>query len=65
MYSLRVDCYPEAMENGNDRERIVATCVECGAVYAAVELPNKGLRPIGRRDGCGSCGGTEFAPLAS
>lgn len=51
------------MDEWDEGSRIVAACDACGAVYAAIELANKGIVPIGSRDGCASCGGTEFTPL--
>ena len=50
------------MEDGDDQTRTVAACLECGSVYAALELKDGKLRPIGSRDGC-SCGSTSFADL--
>ena len=44
-------------------QRLVASCVGCGSVYAALEVPNGEIQPIGSRNGCASCGGTTFAPL--
>lgn len=50
------------MTDGDD-ERLVAACEQCGSMYAALELPNGEIRPIGSRDGCTSCGGTAFTPV--
>lgn len=53
----------QEMGKGTDKSRIVAACVECGTVYAALRLPDGKIQPIGSRNGCGSCGETEFIPL--
>lgn len=48
---------------GKQRTRLVAVCEDCGSMYAAFELPDGEIRPIGNRKGCASCNGTEFSPL--
>lgn len=53
------------MDDADEEVRVLAACEGCGAVYAAIELSNNGLQPIGSRTGCGSCGGKEFTPLTN
>ncbi|TYL36895.1 hypothetical protein CV102_20545 [Natronococcus pandeyae] len=53
------------MADGNGESHLMAACDECGAVYAAVRLSKERIVPIGSRDGCGSCGSTEFRPLST
>lgn len=48
--------------NGDDADRMIAACTDCGALYAATELSDGSILPIGRRDGC-RCGGTEFTKV--
>lgn len=50
------------MDADDENSRLVAACDDCGSVYAAVELSNGDVQPIGKRNGC-SCGGTEFSPV--
>ncbi|MFC4542035.1 hypothetical protein ACFO5R_08860 [Halosolutus amylolyticus] len=51
------------MDDSDDAQaRTVAACVQCGSIYAAIELDGGGLQPIGSRDGC-SCGSTSFTDL--
>ncbi|SFC30039.1 hypothetical protein SAMN05444422_106279 [Halobiforma haloterrestris] len=50
------------MSDDDSESRVVAACVDCGSVYAALSRSD-GIRPIGTRDGCASCGGTEFTTL--
>lgn len=52
------------MADRGEGSRIVAACVHCGSVYAALELPGGAIQPIGSRTGCASCGETEFTPVA-
>ena len=47
-----------------DESRLIGVCAKCGSMYAALEFPNGSIRPIGSRDGCTSCGATEFVPLS-
>ncbi|APX96337.1 hypothetical protein SAMN05421809_2429 [Natronorubrum daqingense] len=51
------------MGGDDETSRLMATCVECKSVFAALEFPNGTIQPIGSRDGCTSCGATEFEPL--
>ena len=51
------------MTGGEDSERLVAACENCGSVYAALKRPSGDVRPIGSLDGCATCDGTEFVPL--
>jgi uncharacterized Zn finger protein len=53
------------MPERDGESHLMAACEACGAVYAAMTLPSKRIVPIGTRDGCGSCGGTEFTPLTT
>ncbi|WP_222918125.1 hypothetical protein [Natrinema sp. SYSU A 869] len=50
------------MDERDDNRRTIAVCEQCGALYAALELAEDKLRPIGRRDGC-QCGSTDFSPV--
>ncbi|MCU4924757.1 hypothetical protein OB905_02000 [Halobacteria archaeon AArc-dxtr1] len=52
------------MGNTDGGSRIIGACTACGSMYAAVELSGGGVLPIGSRDGCTSCGGTEFVALS-
>ncbi|MCU4926672.1 hypothetical protein OB905_11875 [Halobacteria archaeon AArc-dxtr1] len=48
------------MGEDGDSGRILASCDECGAVYAAVELADGSILPIGSRSGC-RCGAGSFS----
>ncbi|WP_226038920.1 hypothetical protein [Natrinema sp. DC36] len=50
------------MAERDDNRRTIAACEQCGSLYAALELSEDKIRPIGRRDGC-RCGGTEFTAV--
>ncbi|WP_265111735.1 hypothetical protein [Halosolutus halophilus] len=51
------------MDDSDDTQaRTIAACTRCGSIYAAIELGEGDLRPIGSRDGC-SCGSTSFTDL--
>lgn len=50
------------MDDSDDNRRTIAACEQCGSLYAALELSEDKIRPIGRRDGC-RCGGTDFTPV--
>ena len=50
------------MEGSDANRRTIAACEECGSLYAAIELDDETLRPIGRRDGC-QCGSTAFTAV--
>ncbi|QLK27025.1 hypothetical protein HYG81_05290 [Natrinema zhouii] len=50
------------MDESDENRRTIAACEECGSLYAALELSEDKLRPIGRRDGC-RCGGTDFSAV--
>jgi len=50
------------MAERDDNRRTIAACEQCGSLYAALELSDDKIRPIGRRDGC-RCGGTEFTAV--
>lgn len=50
------------MDETENNRRTIAACEECGALYAALELGEDKLRPIGRRDGC-QCGCTDFSAV--
>lgn len=50
------------MGGGDDSSRLIAACTDCGALYAATELADGSILPIGQRDGC-QCGCTAFAPV--
>lgn len=52
------------MGDRDEATRTVASCDDCGSVYAAVELPGGKIQPIGKRTGC-SCGSTSFSKLDS
>lgn len=48
----------------NDDDRFLVVCSECGAVYAGVTVSSGDVQAIGCREGCASCGSTEFAPVS-
>ncbi len=48
------------MEDDEDQSRFLATCDECGSVYAAMETADGQITPIGSRTGC-PCGSTSFS----
>ncbi|SEP61087.1 hypothetical protein [Natrinema salaciae] len=50
------------MGDQDDNRRTIAACEQCGALYAALELAEDKIRPIGSRDGC-RCGSTCFTPV--
>ncbi|WP_226480021.1 hypothetical protein [Natrinema amylolyticum] len=50
------------MDESDDNRRTIAACEQCGSLYAALELAEEKLRPIGSRDGC-RCGSTEFTAV--
>ncbi|AEH36245.1 hypothetical protein [Halopiger xanaduensis] len=50
------------MDERDDPDRMIAACTHCGALYAATELSDGSILPIGRRDGC-RCGGTTFTKV--
>ncbi|MGQ3410740.1 hypothetical protein [Natrinema versiforme] len=50
------------MDESDANRRTIAACEQCGALYAALELSDDKLRPIGRRDGC-RCGSTAFSAV--
>ncbi|PGF16889.1 hypothetical protein CP556_12675 [Natrinema sp. CBA1119] len=50
------------MDDSDDNRRTIAACEQCGSLYAALELSEDKIRPIGRRDGC-RCGGTDFTAV--
>lgn len=50
------------MGGGDDSSRLIAACTDCGALYAATELADGSILPIGQRDGC-QCGCTAFTPV--
>lgn len=50
------------MDETEDNRRTIAACEQCGALYAALELDDEKLRPIGRRDGC-QCGCADFTAV--
>lgn len=50
------------MDETDETQRTIAACDQCGALYAALELSDDKLRPIGRRDGC-QCGSTSFSDV--
>lgn len=50
------------MDGTDENRRTIAACEQCGALYAALELAEDKIRPIGRRDGC-QCGSTDFSPV--
>nr|WP_252488306.1 hypothetical protein [Natronococcus sp. CG52] len=52
------------MGDRSGESNLMAACKECGSVYAAMKLSKERIVPIGSRDGCGSCGSTEFKPLS-
>lgn len=43
-----------------EESRGLAVCAECGRKYAARELADGTMSPIGCPDSCKSCGCTEF-----
>ena len=47
------------MSGSDDSHRLIAACTDCGALYAATELSDGSILPIGQRDGC-RCGCTTF-----
>lgn len=52
------------MSSSEGETRMVATCANCGSVYAALELTTGEIQPIGSRRGCATCGETTFTPLS-
>lgn len=50
------------MDERDDPDRMIAACTHCGALYAATELSDGSILPIGQRDGC-RCGSTEFTKV--
>lgn len=52
------------MASSETGTRIVATCVRCGSIYAALRVGSDEIQPIGSRNGCASCGATEFRPVS-
>ncbi|ELY67547.1 hypothetical protein [Natrinema versiforme] len=50
------------MDESDGNRRTIAACEQCGALYAALELADDKLRPIGRREGC-RCGSTAFSAV--
>lgn len=50
------------MTGGDESRRLIAACTDCGALYAATELADGSILPIGQRDGC-QCGCTAFTPV--
>lgn len=50
------------MGERDDSDRMIAACTHCGALYAATELSDGSILPIGQRDGC-RCGSTEFTKV--
>ena len=50
------------MDETDDTGRMIAACEHCGALYAALEISDEKIRPIGRRDGC-QCGSTDFVAV--
>lgn len=49
--------------NWEEQRRLLAVCTQCSSVYAAVELSDGSVQPIGRRKGCASCGADDFKPI--
>lgn len=49
-------------DDGDERNRLVAACVACGSIYAAVELDDGRIQPIGAHGACRNCGGERFRP---
>jgi predicted nucleic acid-binding Zn-ribbon protein len=52
------------MPSIKDQPRLIARCEACGSVYAAVEMPNGRIAPIGRLEGC-KCGSSDFSEYES
>ena len=50
------------MSGSDDSRRLIAACTDCGALYAATELSDGSILPIGQRDGC-RCGCTTFTQV--
>lgn len=49
-------------DEDDEQRRLIAACTDCGALYAATELSDGSILPIGQRDGC-RCGNTSFTPV--
>ena len=60
-YSSRTQTF--TMKGDDSGARIVAVCMGCGSVYAALRTTNDTIQSIGSRSGCATCGEMEFKPL--
>lgn len=54
---------PELMGGSDETPRLIAACRDCGSMYAALKRSSGKIQPIGTRNGCSSCDGTEFKLL--
>lgn len=52
------------MGNAND-ERFLAICANCGAAFAGMTVSDGNIQAIGCREGCASCGSTDFSPVSA
>ena len=50
--------------NWDEHRRLPVACVECGAMYVAIERKDGELQPLGSKKQCNSCGETEFTPVS-
>ncbi len=51
-------------ESEAEKTKVAAVCTSCGEIYAAEQLSDGEVRPIGRKDGC-RCGVGTFEAIGT